>query len=77
MINSNEMSVGENASGRTMQITINKGLCFYPYSKRKGQGFSVGQITKILQRYKKLLSGKVAKNVDSIIFSDEKLFYVG
>lgn len=61
MINSNEMSVGENASGRTMQITINKDLCFYPYSKRKGQGFSVAQITKRLQRYKKLLKRQGSK----------------
>lgn len=46
MINSNKMSTGENVSGRIMQITINKGLCFYPYNKRNGQGFSVAQIIK-------------------------------
>lgn len=55
------MSTGENMSGRTMQITTNKGLCFYPYSKRKGQGFSVAQIIKKITKIQEITKWQGSK----------------
>ena len=59
-----------------VQRIVKEDLCLYPYKKRRVRGLTHDQIQKRLIRSRQLIKQHGGKDLDSMVFSDEKLFGV-
>lgn len=68
------MSVEDNLKCKTVKGIVNKDLGRRSSRKRVNQCLTVTQEIKILQWFNKFLKRNVRKNVNPVIFYDEKLY---